>query len=62
MTIRGDAFRVIQNSPELYRLWHEVRSESERTDMLLSVAFELGMEAGYKVGYAQCDEDVSMGG
>ena len=53
-----EAFRVIQQSPQLYKLWNECRTQRDRDLMVARELWDLAFQAGY----AQCDEDVSMGG
>jgi len=45
-TIREQSFLIIQNNKELYQDWVYAKNESERTDILLKVAYELGTENG----------------
>ena len=52
------AFKVIQQSPELYKAWHECKTQQERDLMLAQELWDIA----FQEGYAQCDEDVSMGG
>lgn len=42
--VSDQAFERIQKDPELYRQWVHAKTESERTKMLVSVAFDLGYE------------------
>lgn len=46
MNIREKAFRLIQNTPHLYRSWAQAKTESERTDMLISIAYSYGVDDG----------------
>ena len=38
------AFRFIQRDEVLYRKWNKAKTETERTNMLVEVAFNLGYE------------------
>lgn len=62
-TIKTQAFRVIQGSPELYRAWCDAKTYEQRTLMLVEQAFELGREQGYNEGYdaAQCSAEMNAG-
>lgn len=55
-TIKTQAFRVIQSSPELYRAWCDAKTYEDRTMLLLEQAFELGRERGYTEGVAAMSE------
>jgi hypothetical protein len=46
MIIRENAFRRIQNDEHLYKAFVNAKTESERTDMLVNVAFAMGLEEG----------------
>jgi len=46
MNIREKAFRLIQNTPHLYKAWNQAKTESERTDMLIDIAYSYGVDAG----------------
>ena len=47
MNIRKRAFRIIQKYPHLYSLWCNAKTESERTGMLVEMAYSLGMDDGW---------------
>lgn len=44
--IREKAFRLIQNTPHMYRAWNEAKTESARTDMLIEIAYSYGVDDG----------------
>ena len=46
MNIREKAFRLIQNTPHLYKVWNQAKTESERTDMLIDIAYSYGVDDG----------------
>ena len=52
------AFRNIQSNPELWKAWNACIHQSQRDEMMAQALYDIA----YKQGYAQCDEDISMGG
>ncbi len=46
MSIREKAFRLVQKTPHLYHAWCNAKTESERTDMLIELAYSLGVDHG----------------
>ena len=44
MTRTEQAFRFIQKDVALYRQWNNAKTETERTNMLVDVAFHLGYD------------------
>lgn len=52
------AFKVIQSNPDLWKAWHDCVHRFQRDEMMARELWKLA----YQEGYAQCDEDVSMGG
>ena len=54
MFIREQAFQRIQNDEELYKQWVHAKTETEREDMMLMVAYDLGYECAER---AFCFED-----
>lgn len=48
MTIREQAFQRIQDDKVLHKKWVHAKTDAEREDMMLTVAYDLGYDLGYE--------------
>jgi len=51
------AFDNIQSNLALWNSWNNAQTEEERLNLLVEEAYQIG----YREGYDQCNEDISMG-
>ena len=56
MNVREKAFRLIQNTPHLYHAWNSAKTESERTDILIDIAYSYGMDDGWAAAEKELKE------
>ena len=49
-------FRYIQNDPELWKRWHDAKTNHDRTKLMVEVAYKLGQESVSKTKGSFRDE------